>query len=50
MKEPTTAKEPVAASAEAGLIYATWRARCRAYASQGLIPALKPSSPAAVEA
>ena len=49
MKEPATAKEPVTA-AEVGPIYATWHARCRAYASQGLIPALKPSSPAAVEA
>lgn len=33
-----------------GPAFATWHARCRAYASQGLIPALKPGSPAAVEA
>lgn len=32
------------------VVFATWHARCRAYASQGLIPELKPGSPAAVEA
>lgn len=45
MKKPTTAPEE-----DTGPVYATWRARCRAYASQGLIPALKPGSPAAAEA
>lgn len=44
MKKPTTAPEE-----DTGPVYATWRARCRAYASQGLIK-LKPGSPAAVEA
>lgn len=45
MKKPNTAQEE-----DDGPAFATWHARCRAYASQGLIPELKPGSPAAVEA
>lgn len=44
MKKPTTASEK-----DTGPVYATWRARCRAYEAQGLIK-LKPGSPATVQA
>lgn len=45
MKKPTTAPEE-----DNGPAFATWHARCRAYADQGLIPPLKPGSPAVTEA